>query len=82
VSERLRSIVEQLDIRPDDRVLEATLEELDLRDRRFDKIFAVRVGLFHRDPDRAHALVEPWLAAGGVVSSFFDPPSGRAEAGE
>jgi ubiquinone/menaquinone biosynthesis C-methylase UbiE len=133
VSERLRSIVEQLNIRPDDRVLEigcghgvaatfvcqrlegghltavdrspkmieaatrrnakfvaagkaeflvATLEELDLGDRRFDKIFAVRVGLFHRDPDRAHALIEPWLAAGGSVSSFFDPPSGGAEAGE
>jgi ubiquinone/menaquinone biosynthesis C-methylase UbiE len=30
--------------------LVATLEELDLADRRFDKIFAVRVGLFHRDP--------------------------------
>jgi ubiquinone/menaquinone biosynthesis C-methylase UbiE len=133
VSERLRSIVDQLDIRPDDRVLEigcghgvaatfvcqrlegghltavdrspkmieaatrrnaeyvaagqaeflvATLEDLDLGDRRFDKIFAVRVGLFHRDPDRAHALVEPWVAAGGSVSAFFDPPSGRAEAGE
>ena len=133
MSERLRSIVEQLNIRPDDRVLEigcghgvaatfvcqrleggqltavdlspkmieaatrrnaeyvaagkaeflvATLEELDLGDRRFDKIFAVRVGLFHRDPERAHALVEPWLAPSGVVSSFFDPPSGRAEAGE
>jgi ubiquinone/menaquinone biosynthesis C-methylase UbiE len=133
VRERLRSIVEQLDIRPDDRVLEigcghgvaatfvcqrlegghltavdrspkmieaatrrnaeyvaagkaeflvATLEELDLGDRRFDKIFAVRVGLFHRNPDRAHALVEPWLAPGGAVSAFFDPPSRRAEAGE
>jgi ubiquinone/menaquinone biosynthesis C-methylase UbiE len=133
VSERLRSIVEQLDIRPDDRVLEigcghgvaatfvcqrlegghltavdrsrkmidaatrrnaeyvaagkaeflvATLEELDLGVRSFDKIFAVRVGLFHSDPDRAHALVEPWLAPGGAVFAFYDPPSGRAEAGE
>jgi ubiquinone/menaquinone biosynthesis C-methylase UbiE len=125
VSERLRSIVEQLDIRPDDRVLEigcghgvaatfvcerldggrltavdrspkmieaasrrnaefveagkaeflvASLEDLDLGDRRFDKVFAVRVGLFHRDPDRAHAIVERWLAPGGSVSAFFDPP--------
>jgi ubiquinone/menaquinone biosynthesis C-methylase UbiE len=133
VSERLRPIVEQLDIRPDDRVLEigcghgvaatfvcqrlegghltavdrsrkmidaatrrnaeyvaagkaeflvATLEELDLGVRSFDKIFAVRVGLFHSDPDRAHALVEPWLAPGGAVFAFYDPPSGRAEAGE
>jgi ubiquinone/menaquinone biosynthesis C-methylase UbiE len=125
VSERLRSIVDQLEIRPDDRVLEigcghgvaatfvcerlesgrltavdrspkmieaaarrnaeyvdagkaeflvAALEDLDLGDRVFDKIFAVRVGLFHRDPDRAHGLAEPWLAPGGTVFAFFDPP--------
>jgi ubiquinone/menaquinone biosynthesis C-methylase UbiE len=124
VSERLRSIVEQLDICPDDRVLEvgcghgvaatfvcerrvggrltgvdrspkmveaasrrnashveagraeflvARLEDLDLGERRFDKVFAVRVGLFHRDPARARALVEPWLAPGGSVSAFYDP---------
>jgi ubiquinone/menaquinone biosynthesis C-methylase UbiE len=125
VSERLRFIVDQLEIRPDDRVLEigcghgvaatfvcerlesgrltavdrspkmieaaarrnaeyvdagkaeflvAALEDLDLGDRVFDKIFAVRVGLFHRDPDRAHGLAEPWLAPGGTVFAFFDPP--------
>jgi ubiquinone/menaquinone biosynthesis C-methylase UbiE len=126
MSERLRSIVAQLDIRPDDRVLEigcghgvaatlvcerlegghltaidrshkmidaashrnatyveagkaeflvATLEDLDLADRRFDKAFAVRVGLFDRDPDRARSLVEPWLAPGGRLFAFFDRPS-------
>jgi ubiquinone/menaquinone biosynthesis C-methylase UbiE len=126
VSERLRSVVEQLDLRPDDRVLEigcghgvaatlvcerleegrlttvdrsakmiqaatrrnaayieagraeflvATLEDLDVRDRRFDKIFAVRVGLFHRDPERARSIVERWLVSGGAVFVFFDPPS-------
>ena len=99
MSERLRAIVDQLEIQPHDRVLEigcghgvaatlvcerldgghltavdrspkmieaatrrnaawvdagtaeflvAELEGLDLGDRRFDKIFAVRVGLFHR----------------------------------
>jgi ubiquinone/menaquinone biosynthesis C-methylase UbiE len=125
VSERLRSIVESLDIRPGDRVLEvgcghgvaatlvcerlsngrltavdrsakmieaatlrnaehvasgraeflvANLEELDLGERRFDKVFAVRVGLFHRDPARARSLVEPWLAPGGQVRAFFDEP--------
>src|SRR5918995_4448614 len=118
MSERLRSIVEQLDLRPDDRVLEigcghgvaatyvcerlegghltaidrspkmieaarrrnaahveagraeflvARLEDLDLGDRRFDKIFAVRVGLFHRDPNCARSIVEAWLAPGGSV---------------
>jgi ubiquinone/menaquinone biosynthesis C-methylase UbiE len=125
VSERLRSIVESLDIRPGDRVLEigcghgvaatlvcerldggfltavdrspkmieaagrrnadhvaagraeflvATLEDLDLGERRFDKAFAVRVGLFHRDPERARGLVEPWLAPGGQLQAFFDEP--------
>ena len=105
--ERLRKIVDELDIQPDDRVLEigcghgvaagyvcerprsgrltaldrsakmiaaarrrnaehvdagtaefliAELEELDLGERRFDKVFAVRVGLFHREPERARAL--------------------------
>jgi ubiquinone/menaquinone biosynthesis C-methylase UbiE len=126
VSHRLEAIVEQLGIRPDDRVLEigcghgvaatlvcerlergrmtaidrsrkiieaavrrnaayveagkaeflvADIEDADLGDRRFDVVFAVRVGLFHREPARAHALVEPWLAPGGRVRSFFDSPS-------
>ena len=127
MSERLRSVVEQLDIRLDDRVLEigcghgvaatfvcerfeeghltavdrpttmiqaamcrnaayieagraeflvASLEDLDLGDRSFDKIFALRVGPFHRDPERACSIVERWLAPGGAVFVFFDPPSG------
>ena len=126
MSERLRSIVAQLDIQPDDRVLEigcghgvaatfvcerleggrltavdrsqkmidaasrrnaayveagkaeflvATLEDLDLADRRFEVAFAVRVGLFDREPERARGLVEPWLAPGGRLFAFFDPPS-------
>lgn len=125
MSQRLRAIVDQLDLEPDDRVLEigcghgvaatfvcerldggrltavdrsakmieaakrrntayveagtaeflvANLEDLDLGERRFDKVFAVRVGLFHRDPERAHRLVEPWLAPGGTVRAFFDEP--------
>jgi ubiquinone/menaquinone biosynthesis C-methylase UbiE len=126
VSERLRRIVDRLDLQPDDRVLEigcghgvaATmvcerlgdggritaidrsakmieaaarrnaeyaeaglaeflameLEQLELGERRFDKVFAVRVGFFHRDPDRARALVEPWLAPGGTLLAVFDEP--------
>jgi len=126
LSERLKSIVEQLEIRPDDRVLEvgcghgvaatlvcerlerghltaidrprkmidaatrrnaeyvdagkaeflvATLEEVDLGERRFDKIFAIRVGLFHRDPGCAYGIANQWLAPGGAVLAFFDQPS-------
>ncbi len=125
MSERLRSVVDQMDIRPDERVLEigcghgvaatlicerleeghltaidrsakmiqaatrrnaayieagkaefliATLEDLDLGDRRFDKIFAVRVGLFQRESKRASGIVERWLAPGGAVFVFFDLP--------
>jgi ubiquinone/menaquinone biosynthesis C-methylase UbiE len=55
--------------------LVARLENLDLGERRFDKVFAVRVGLFHREPERARALVEPWLAPGGTITTVFDPPA-------
>ena len=126
MTERLRKVVDDLNIEPDDRVLEigcghgvaatyvcerldggrltavdrsakmieaarrrnaehvaagraeflvAELENLDLGERRFDKVFAVRVGLFHREPERARALVEPWLARGGTLTTLFDPPS-------
>jgi ubiquinone/menaquinone biosynthesis C-methylase UbiE len=51
------------------------LEQLDLGDRRFDTIFAVRVGLFRREPERAHGLAERWLAPGGAISAFFDEPT-------
>jgi SAM-dependent methyltransferase len=57
--------------------LVASLEDVDLGERRFELIFAVRVGLFHREPERARALVEPWLAPGGRVRAFYDPPSRR-----
>jgi len=50
----------------------ANLEDLDMGDRRFDKIFAVRVGLFYREPKRARS--KKWLASGGKVFTVFDPP--------
>lgn len=128
MSDRLLKIVDELDPRPDDRVLEigcghgvaatlicerldgghllavdrsakmiaaasarneahvaagvaefevAELESLDLGERRFDKVLAVRVRLFHSDPERARALVEPWLAPGGRLLAVFDPPRRR-----
>jgi ubiquinone/menaquinone biosynthesis C-methylase UbiE len=126
MSERLRAVVDALDVQPGDRVLEigcghgvaatfvcdrldggrltaidrspkmvevaarrnadhveagraeflvAQLEDVDLGDRRFDKILAVRVGLFHTEPERARALAERWLAAGGTLHTVFDPPT-------
>jgi ubiquinone/menaquinone biosynthesis C-methylase UbiE len=57
--------------------LVATLEEADLGDRRFDVIFAVRVRLFHVEPERAHRLAERWLAPGGTIHAFFDEPGQR-----
>jgi ubiquinone/menaquinone biosynthesis C-methylase UbiE len=121
MTDRLRRVVERLDLRPADRVLEigcghgvaatyvlergarltaidrspkmieaatrrnaayvesgmaeflvAHLEDLDLGDRRFDVIFAVRVGLFHREPERARGLAERWLAPGGRIVSEYD----------
>lgn len=125
MSERLQAIVDQLGVRPNDRVLEigcghgvaatlvcerleggrltvvdrspkmiaaaerrnaayveagtaeflvATLEDLDLGDRRIDTVFAVCVGLFRREAERARSLVEKWLAPGGTVFVFSDEP--------
>jgi ubiquinone/menaquinone biosynthesis C-methylase UbiE len=117
VSDRLRRVVDRLDLRPGDRVLEigcghgvaatyvlergarltaidrspkmidaasrrnaayvdagtaeflvADLEDLDLGDRRFDTIFAVRVRRFHAEPQ----LAERWLAPGGRIVSEYD----------
>ena len=128
MSERLRKLVEKLDVRPDDQILEigcghgvaATLvcerlegghltaidrsekmieaakrrnashieagkaefiacylEGFDPEDRRFDKVFAVRVGLLHREPERARSIAERWLAPGGELFVFFDEPTNR-----
>lgn len=125
MSERLLRIVEALDLRPGDRVLEvgcghgvaatlicerldggrltaidrsakmiaaarrrnarfveagtadfivAALEQVDLGDRVFDKVLAVRVRLFHLDPERARALLHPWLAPGATIHSVYDGP--------
>jgi Methyltransferase domain len=54
--------------------LVAALEELELGQRRFDKIFAVRVASFTASRERAHELAERWLAPGGAVSALLDSP--------
>ena len=57
------------------------LEELGLGARRFDVVLAVRVGRFHREPERAHALVTPWLGPGGRVHAVFDEPPAAGPGG-
>jgi ubiquinone/menaquinone biosynthesis C-methylase UbiE len=126
VSGRLERLVERLDLRPGDRVLEIgcghgvaatlvcerltsgsytavdrspkmiaaaerrnaehvaagraeflvmALESLELGERRFDVIFAARVGLFQREPERARALAGRWLAPGGRLVAEYDVPA-------
>ncbi|CAN5771057.1 methyltransferase domain-containing protein [soil metagenome] len=125
MSERLRAVVERLNLQPNDRVLEIgcghgvaatlvcqqlqgghltaidrssrmieaakrrnavhieagkaeffvmNLEEMDLGEHRFDKVFAARVGLIHREPERARSFVEEWLAPDGEIFAFYDSP--------
>ena len=56
---------------PGGEFLVAELGSLDLGDRRFDLIFAVRVREFHRDP----AQLDRYLAPGGRAASFMDAPA-------
>ena len=58
--------------------LVSDLETLDLSGRRFDKVLAIRVGLFHREPARARRIVDQWLAPGGRVLAIFDEPTREA----
>ena len=51
------------------------LESLDLGERRFDVIFAARVGLFEREPERARALAGRWLAPDGRLVAEYDVPA-------
>jgi len=55
--------------------IQASLETLDLGDARFDKVFAMRVRLFHDDKKQARALAERWLVPGGRLFVEYDEPA-------
>jgi len=52
----------------------ADVMDFDPGSRRFTKILAVRVGLFHRDPERVESRVRRWLAPRGKIIAVFDEP--------
>ena len=60
----------------------AALEQADLGKERFDTIFACRVGLFDREPDRARELAGRWLAPGGKLYVASDSPISRRASAE
>jgi ubiquinone/menaquinone biosynthesis C-methylase UbiE len=53
------------------------VETLQFTDSRFDKIVASRIGLFHRQPEFARSIVEPWLKPDGKLLVFYDEPVPR-----
>jgi cyclopropane fatty-acyl-phospholipid synthase-like methyltransferase len=57
----------------------AALPDLDLGAARFDTIFAIRVGIFWRQPDLALPATKPLLAPGGKLALFHESPAWRAE---
>jgi hypothetical protein len=52
----------------------ADFKSLDVGGRRFTKVLAARLALFHRDPN-ARAAVERFLAPGGRMFIEYDEPS-------
>jgi ubiquinone/menaquinone biosynthesis C-methylase UbiE len=54
--------------------IHAPLETLDLGEARFDKVFAMRVRLFHDEPAQAGELAARWLAPGGRLFVEYDQP--------
>ena len=57
------------------------LEDFDPGLLRFDAVLALRVGLFDREPQKAHALVARWLKPGGRIVAEFDQPRKRSTRG-
>lgn len=57
----------------------ATPLEADLGDARFDKVFAINVGMFWREkPVRELEIIDERLAPGGRLFLFYESPPGTA----
>jgi len=54
--------------------IQGELETLDLGGRRFDVVFASRVGFIHREPERGRELLTRCLKPGGRLHVFYDAP--------
>jgi SAM-dependent methyltransferase len=50
------------------------LEKYDPKGQRFDAILALRIGIFHREPEKARELVNRWLKPGGRIIAEYDAP--------
>lgn len=57
--------------------MQSELESLDLGDKKFDKVLAMRVRLFHEHPEQARKLAKRWLAPRGKMFVQYDEPAGR-----
>lgn len=56
----------------------ADFEAFDPGTLKFDRVLAVRVGVFHRKPQWALAIVERWLKPKGrIVVEYDEPPNTR-----
>ena len=54
--------------------LVSEMEDFDPGDQRFDIVLAIRVGLFHREAERARSIVSRWLKPKGRIIVDYDEP--------
>ena len=52
----------------------ADVQQFDPGRRKFNKIFAIRVGLFHRNPALLDNILRKWLAPRGRIVILYDEP--------
>ena len=50
------------------------MQDFDPKGRTFDVIVALRVGIFHREPRKAHDIASRWLKPQGRLVAEYDEP--------